>query len=167
MSTHRYPLRALAGEYGRAGIGLLLTAGPLLLADSTPPVAYVLAAFACLFLVYGVRTVLRHVGAIVISDEGVRSSGLWGGEVRWNDVRKVQLKFYSTRRDRANGWMQLVVAGSKRRLTIDSGIDGFDALARRAAQEAKRRGIDLNEDTISNLDALAADVAGRPTGHAR
>ena len=167
MSTHRYPLGAVAGDYGRAGIGLLLTAGPLLLADPTPPVAFVLAAFACLFVVYGVRTVLRHNGAIVVTDEGLRSAGLWGGEVRWNDVRKIQLKYYSTRRDRANGWMQLVVAGSDRRLTIDSGIDGFGALARRAAQEAERWGIDLNEDTISNLDALAAEMAGRPAGQAR
>jgi hypothetical protein len=161
MSTHRYPIGALAGDYGRAGIGLLLTAGPLLLADPTPPVAYVLAAFACLFLVYGARTVRRQIGAIVITDDGLVSSGLWSEEIRWNDVRKVQLKFFSTRRDRANGWMQLVVAGGGRRLTIDSGIDGFGVLARRAAQEAERRELQLNEDTIGNLNALAADEAGR------
>ena len=42
MTTHRYIFQALIPEYVRAGVGVAMTAGPVLLIDAIAPVAWAL-----------------------------------------------------------------------------------------------------------------------------
>ena len=48
--------------------------------------------------------------------------------------------------------------------SLDSRIDGFDQVVRRAAEAAAARGIALNEATVANLEALGDPPAGARSG---
>ncbi len=73
----------------------------------------------------------------------------------------MKLAYYSTRRDRRGGWMQLEL-GARRRQGAGStaGLPGSIGWCRRAAEVAAMRGIELNEATLANLEALGDQAAG-------
>lgn len=153
----RYPAAALAGDYARAAAGLAMSGLPLLLLDLSAWVALPLAAAAVLFAVFAARTALRQVTRIVLDEDGVRAEGPFGGAVRWTDLRGLRLRYYATRRDRADGWLVMTLTGGGR-VRVDSTLDGFDALAERAADAAGRNGIALDRATEDNLLALGIEV---------
>jgi len=163
---YRYSRRALAADYARGAAGLALSAGPLALLNPAPPVWAVLVAGAALFLVYLLRTVARNSFRIELDETGIRAGGMLGVEIRWESLRSVRLRYYTTRRDRSGGggWMQLDLRGRGRAITVDSGLCGFAEVARAAAREAQRRGRELDADTRVNLGALGSPVAPAPGG---
>lgn len=150
-SSHRYPAGALIGDYCRAGIGLLFTLGPLAVTTPLPVVSAVFGAFGALFLAYGARTVIRHCTVIRLSAKGMETIGPLGTRLAWDDVRGLSLRYFSTRRDRTGGWMQLKVRGGRRAVRIDSMIEGFDAILVRAARAARAQGVTLDESSLENL----------------
>ncbi len=152
----RYPQGALASCYARGGIGLALSAGPLILVQPAPAAAWVLAAAAALFLVYFARTVCRSLTFIELDEAGIRASGPLGASIRWEELRALQLEYYSTRRDREEGWMQLKLRAARRTIRVDSDLAEFAELARAAAGHARRRGLAIDESTRNNLSALRA-----------
>jgi len=153
-SMHAYSAAAMAGDYLRSAAGLVPSG--LLLA--TVPVgtftAIVLGGFAVLFGVFGARTLLRHATRIEMTSQGVRAIGPWPQEILWSDLDRLRLAYYSTRRDRTSGWMQLELGAGRTRLRMDSRIDGFETVARRAALAAMARGLPFNDATATNLEAL-------------
>jgi hypothetical protein len=66
----------------------------------------------------------------------------------------MRLAYYSTRRDRRSGWMQLELGAGGARVRLDSRIEGFDQVVRHAAAVAAAHGLALNEATFANLEAL-------------
>src|SRR5204863_155745 len=96
----------------------------------------------------------RHGTRIEMSETGLRATGLWHQVIPWAELDRMKLAYYSTRRDRRSGWMQLELGADAARLRLDSRIEGFDAVVRRAAVAAASRGIALSEATVANLDAL-------------
>jgi hypothetical protein len=70
----------------------------------------------------------------------------------------MKLAYYSTRRDRKSGWMQLKLAAGRSRLSLDSRLDGFERLVRHAALAAAGRDLELSEATAANLHALGIRV---------
>src|SRR5258706_3904309 len=141
-------------DYAGGGIGVSLTLGPLALVHPAAPVAWVLTAAAVLFLVYFGRTVCRHLTHIELDEAGIRASGPLGAAIRWEDLRSLRLDYYSTRRDREGGWMQLRLRDAQHTIRIDSELDGFVGLVRAASAEALRRGLRFDESTHGNLRAL-------------
>jgi hypothetical protein len=87
-------------------------------------------------------------------EQKVMVHGLWKGELAWSELQEVKLNYYSTKRDRSQGWMQLVLRGPEGRLRFDSTLDGFPEVARRAYQTARAKGLELSEASISNFAAL-------------
>ena len=152
----RYPARSLAADYLRAGVGIVLSLAPLALMQPALVVASLLAAAAALFLVYFARTVCRHLTRIELDEAGVRASGPLGASIRWAELCSLRLDYYSTRRDQEGGWMQLRLRDARRTIRVDSGLAGFAELALAAAREARRRGLELDEPTRSNLGLLQA-----------
>jgi hypothetical protein len=71
----------------------------------------------------------------------------------------LKLAYYSTRRDRRDGWMQLELRAGASTIRFDSRIDGFNQLVERAALAAAARGVELSAATAGNLEALGI---GRP-----
>jgi hypothetical protein len=150
----RYSRRALLPGYAGSAVGLAFSLAPLALVQPAAPVAWVLAAAAALFLVYFGRTVCRQLTQIELDEVGIRARGPLGAAIRWEDLRSLRLDYYSTRRDREGGWMQLRLRDAGRTIRIDSELEGFIELARIAVLEARRRDIDLDEPTRVNLDVL-------------
>ena len=160
MSLHCYPARAVRADYLRAGLGMALTGGPLLVAQPGVVAVSALAGLAGLFALYGVRTWVRQRTTVEVTDDGISTAGASRVTLPWREVRGVTLKYYSTRRDRTGGWMQLSLAGRGRTLRLDSSIDGFDAILARAASTAHVNRLALAPATVSNFSALGIPVAG-------
>ena len=153
-SRHRYPPRAVLLDYLYAGLGLLFTVGPMAGTAPSGPAAWVLSALAALFAVYGARTLLRHRTWLSVNEEGITVHGLLRRHLPWSALTRCTLGYYSTRRNRDRGWMQLTLKAGRRSLRLDSQIEGFQLIARRAAAAAADRGIALDHTTKENLRAL-------------
>jgi hypothetical protein len=162
MSVHHYPTKAMMGDYVRAAFGLVLTGTPILLSPPGSAALYILGPLAALFLVFGARTWFRHRTVVEADDQKVVVRGLWTGELAWSDLQEVKLNYYSTKRDRSQGWMQMVLRGPRGKLRFDSTLDGFPEVARRAYQTARAKGIELTEASVSNFAALGFEPPKAP-----
>ena len=172
-SSFRYSWRSLLPDYAGGGIGLTLSLGPLALVHPAAPVAWGLAAAAALFLVYLVRTLCRQLTHIELDEDGIRvggpAAGLLGAAIRWEDLRSLQLNYFSTRGDPESrtmdgGWMQLKLRDARHTIRIDSELEGFERVARAAALEAARRGAELDYATRANLRVLGVELPGTEAG---
>jgi hypothetical protein len=61
MSYHRYERRALVGDFVRAGIGFVICAGAVAVAGFSGFTAWLFGVCAAIFLLFGLRTLLRSV----------------------------------------------------------------------------------------------------------
>jgi hypothetical protein len=153
-TTHRYPNAAMIGDYLRALAGLVPT-GVLLVIFPLGGIAIaVLGSLAAIFGIFGARTALRHGTRFEVDDAELRAIGICRRAIVWAELDRMKLAYYSTRRDRKAGWMQLELGAPGTRVSVDSRIDGFDHLVRRAAFVAGTRGLDLSDATVANLQAL-------------
>lgn len=159
MTRHCYSLAAVMPDYLRAGIGAAITGGPLLFVSLPSVMLWLLGGLAALFLAFGVRTWLRQATCIELTASGIRASGPIAAMITWEDLRQVELRYFSTRRDRSNGWMQLSLSGGGRRIRAESSIDDFAGLAAAAIRAATAHGVPIGETSRANLAAL-----GRPGG---
>lgn len=150
-SVHRYPAAVMLGDYFRSGMGLFFTVVPLAVTTPLPAVTGVLTGLAALFLAYGGRTVIRHCTVIRLSAKGMETRGPLGTHIAWEDVRGLSLRYFSTRRDRTGGWMQLKVKGERGAVRIDSTIDDFDVILHRTARAARALAVKLDSSTVENL----------------
>ena len=158
MSVHRYPTSSLAADYCRAGVGLTISAGPLIFLNPISAVTYVLIPLTILFGLFACRTMLRQMTRYEVSDTGIRAPRPLKFEVYWTDLENVELRYYSTRLDRGRGWMQLGIKYNNRVVHLDSTLQGFSDIVARAAKEAAQRNIALSEPTLDNMRALG--IAG-------
>lgn len=158
---YRYPTEALIGDYARSGTGLALSGGPFLFVTPHWVVGVVLGAMALLFAGFGLRTALRQRQAIDIDETGVILYGLVKRtRIEWEALARVTLAYYSTKRDRTDGWMDLtLVDGTGGRIQIESSLDGFHAIAETAAELIEARAtagepLMVSETTLVNFQAL-------------
>jgi hypothetical protein len=156
-----YPASAMVGDYLRGAAGLAPTLFILATVSLGDVATVVLAGFAAIFGAFAIRTALRHGTGIDMDDAALRASGLRRAVIPWAELDRVKLAYYSTRRDRKSGWMQLELRAGPARLSLDSRIDGFEQLARRAAHAAAERGLELSDATAANLQALGVRVPAR------
>ena len=157
MSEHRYDPVALRGDYVRAAAGSALTGGPMLFIPAHAVATPILGGLCALFLFFGIRTWWRGRQVVAMDDDGIGLGGAGGRQIAWTELRELRLRYFSTRRDREHGWMQLIMSGPDGRLRVESTIDGFDIIVRRAAIAAKARNLPLESATIANFLALGID----------
>ncbi len=154
MKEYRYSTAALSGDLIRAGIGFLLCVSPIVLASLEIWLMALLAAPATLFAIFGARTWLRRRIRVAVDETGISATGLTSAGIPWRDLRRFKLSYFSTRRDRSNGWMQLNLRGPSARLSIDSNLDGFDDVCARAFRAAADNDVELSSATLRNLAEL-------------
>jgi hypothetical protein len=164
LTRYRYHPGPLLGDYARATAGLVLTALPPLVLPLSPWVALPLAVAAGLFVLFAARTAQRHMTIIEMDNTGIYARGPLGGSIPWEHLAQVRLNYYSTRRDRGLGWMQLRLkgTGAGETVRIESTLDGFDEIAERVAAVARKRGIGMTDTTVSNFLALGIDAETEP-----
>ena len=156
MSEHRYPKRALIEDYARGAAGLVF------LVIALVPMHWVLhlvfGLVAVLLLSFGVRTFLRGQSRIVLDENGIAVIGPRSKRLAWAALDGLKLRYFSTRRDRKRGWMELTLSGAGTRLAIESQIEGFETIVRQAATAAKARDLTVDPSTEGNLAALDVPV---------
>lgn len=149
-----YPFSRLWPDYLRSVLGLLLCLGLLLFAAPQSVIFILLAGLSLLFAWLGAVAAWRQQIEVQLDASGVTSHGRWGfggrRQILWSDVTAVELRYYSTHRDRSKGWLQLTIEGHGGRLQVDSDLTGFSHLVREALAAAERRGIALGETTRAN-----------------
>ena len=159
MSVHAYPVRAIRADYMRAGIGMACCLAPLAVSGVAWPLAAVFATFAALFAIFGLRVMGRQAMRVRVTATGVSADGWRTVHIAWGEMSAMSLAYYSTRREKAKGWMQLRLKGRVGTVRVESTIDGFDSLVRTAARAAGANGVVLDLATRSNLGALGIELA--------
>jgi len=155
---YTYDRRRLVGDYLRCGLGLLITAGPVVVLRLNDVVAIILLAIGSLCAVLMVQTAYRHRQRLHVSPSGICILP-GGGEIPWQELAGLRLGYYSTRRDGERGWMQLNLRSDLVRLVVDSRLVGFRELVEQAADAAHRNGLCLDAATRENLRGLNLPVA--------
>jgi len=150
----RYPIRTLLLDDAKAVIGLIISAGPLFLDDLSRFWLYVFSVLTVLFLVFAIRTAIRHTRVLELSEKGIRMRGFNARGFVWEALESVQLRYYSTRRDHERGWMSLKLKGGGSTVAVDSSIAGFEDIARQVADVARQREIELSPASWTNFDAM-------------
>lgn len=159
MTEHRYPKDSLVRDYLRAAGGSGLMAMPFITAEPGPIAGTILGLGVILFTVYGVTTWQRHNMTIRVSTEGILADRLFGKFVEWNQLDALKLSYFSTTRDRRQGWMQIILTGGGSRLKFDSTLQDFDQIVARAVQAAEARRLQLSPPTVENLRSLGIEFA--------
>ena len=93
----------------------------------------------------------------------LHASGLRRTSIAWGELDRMTLAYYSTRRDRRDGWMQLELRSGWTKVRLDSRIDGFAELVDKSARAARSRGLTLNGATLANLAALGVSLQAEPS----
>ena len=170
MQHFHYSFAGLLPNWGRGAAGLV---SGLALTIFTVPLStlfYISVVLTALFTLFLARTAIRQGTAFAVDGEGVvarRSvlGGTWVTRIGWRDMRGVRLRYFSTRRDRSRGWLEVSIAGAGRRISADSSLDGFPALVTAVTDAAERCGLSLDGATVANLDLLRRGFgAGTPRG---
>jgi hypothetical protein len=158
MSEHRYPLSALVGDYTRAGAGVLLTGAPLVMLPLNLYVMTILGGLTALFAAFAGATYLRQRCRIVLDADAIAARGFFPVRLYWNMIDGVRLRYFATRRDGKHGWMELTLRSAGRKLRLDSRMEDFSAIARLAADAARRRHLGLTPATAANFAALGIEL---------
>ncbi|MGY8994805.1 MAG: hypothetical protein ACKVH7_00010 [Alphaproteobacteria bacterium] len=166
-SLHRYDTRVLMGDYIRAGAGALICFAPVLLVEVVNVLVYILLSIGTVFTVFGLRTLIKQMTSIELSATGIRTLGPLARTIGWSELSGMKLAFYSMRRNRYGGtmdlsgsksWMELKLRGTGNTITVDSSLDGFDSVVAVAMEAAQDRELPLNDVTLANLDAMGFAV---------
>lgn len=153
-TTHRYERSALMADYARGGVGLAVTGLPLVATPLATTITVIFGSLATLFGVYLCRTWLRSAQAVQVDGDGIRRVGPLSISITWDELDSLSLRYFSTRRDRTGGWMEMKVSGGGSKLAVESSIDDFETVVRHCMLVAKANDIDLSETTRDNLRAM-------------
>ncbi len=153
MRPYHYPWQVLALDGLRAGIGILVTIGPLCFLVVGRPLALLLAGVGLIFLWFGTRVLAQSLVSIVPSSEGLLSTGPRRRFLRWQDLTGLKLAYYAPMRRRSAGWYQLTLVGRHDVLRLDSTLSGFDDLLRAAMDAADHARLPIDPSTRENLAA--------------
>jgi len=158
MTRLYYPLSNLWPDYLRAGIGLSISAGLQLFASPQSVIFVLLTGLSLLFAWLGASTLWRQQTEIELDRAGIvqisRWRSGWRRVVPWSEISAVSLRYFSTRRDRSEGWWQLTIRGHGGQVRVDNGLTGFPSLVQQALAAADRNGATTSEATRANAAQL-------------
>ena len=158
VSEHRYPRAAIWSDYGRAALGIVVTTAPLIFAQLGVIASTILAVLAVLFVFFAVRTGGKQRLVVTCSESKLTIYRIKTKNLDWRALHTLDLRYYAVNRDRTRGWMQLTLGGDGTVFRLESTLDGFDVLARKAAEAALENGVTLSSTTVANLQSLGIKV---------
>ena len=151
MFTCKYSRKSVSGDYIRATIGLIVTVGLLLAATKITIFQYIFAAGALLFFGFLLRTFLRQITTFTVTGQELKTFGLFKRTLSWNKLNNVNLKYFSTRRDRKAGWYQLSLSDGIVKITVDSELIGFNDIMKFCSDMVRQKQIIVSETTSENF----------------
>jgi hypothetical protein len=162
MTALRYPWATIRGDFTRSAAGLALSLGPLITVPPVSPAGIVLAGLALLFALFGVRTWARQRLTVTFDTEALFISGFAPKNLAWRALSGLEMRYYATRKARDQGWMQVTLRSDEVVVRLDSTLEGFPAIVRRAAQAAAANGVALSPTTSENLHGFGVVAEDRP-----
>ena len=156
MTSHRYPTKSLTGDYIRGLIGFSVTGLLLLSANMLMIIQYIFIVLTIFFGGFIFRTWLKQNTTLEISNHKIESYNFYKKTIYWNDITKIQLRYFSTRRDRTQGWFHLTLKSSKNSLSVDSNLEGFQTLLARCSKAISDNQLEISQTTLENFQS--ADI---------
>ena len=159
MSLHQYQKGSVTGDYVRGGLGFVVTAFPVVFAPMIGTFQIVFGLIALVFAGFIGKTWLRSQTRFEVDEEQIQALGPLGKTIRWADLSVLDLRYYSTQKEKDKGWMQLVLKdrnGAK--ITIESSLVGFEAVLDHAAEAARKNNLGLSQTTTDNLVAAGINT---------
>jgi hypothetical protein len=138
----------------RAFGGVAATILPVLIIAPPWTVTLILLLISALCGYFLYRTVERHRLAVGVDDEGIYARSFRNTDIRWTDLSRFQLHYYTLRRDRTGGWMELDLRAGDRTIKLDSRMEDFVTIVRRAHSAARANRLPMTPITQANLMAL-------------
>jgi len=123
-----------------------------------------LGGLTALFMAFAGTTFLRQRCRIELDGEAIAARGVFPARLSWTAIDGVRLRYFATRRDRKNGWMELTLRGAGHQVRLDSRIEDFPSIARRAANAARQRNLGLTPATVANFAALGIELGPQAAG---
>jgi hypothetical protein len=162
-SAYRYPPRNLVPDYLRSAIGVGLLIVPTIYSMGAHwLISMILLSLLVLFATFGVTTFIRHFSTILSDVHGLRQQGPRPVSISWAEVRDVELRYFSTRRERAgrdnSGWFQLKVKGPGSQIKVDSNLSDFDELLDEVATAVTRHDLRIGDISRENFIASGHDL---------
>ena len=159
MTVQRYPRATLRNDYIRAAVGVALCVPLAAVSRGSSFGFWLFVALTVLFAAFGARTWLRAQVEFRLTEAGLLRTnaaplGNTATGVAWTELTGLTLRFYPLRRDRSDGWMQLTVRAGGARLSIDSTLENFDAIAEAALAAGLRNDLPMTQTTLANFRAL-------------
>jgi hypothetical protein len=158
---HRWSAAALSGDAIRGAIATGVCLFLLLLVPIGSIAFFVVATLAGVFGLYLAGTFSRLRATIEVDDTGLRlSGGLLGPKaIKWAELRKFELRYFSLRRDGKDGWMDLKLRGPAQSIAVDDRLDRFHEVLARAWTAARAADVGVSDTTHANL--IAAGIISR------
>ena len=160
MKELTYETADLIKDDLRAVAGLVIFGSPLVFLQTIPWITVSLGAVTAVFLLFLGKCAIRHRTFVTVSDTTIGIRALKSTEIEWAAVSHVVLKYYSPRRRSGQGWMQLTVSDGAGKIVIESGLQGFEGIVRRAARIIGQNGLDVSASTRTNSRAMKIDLPG-------
>jgi len=153
-AVFRWPRTALLGDFFRSGIGFVLTLSFLLLVPFRSLAFFAFSPIVVIFGLYVAQTALRARSVMTLLPEGLAVEGIFGRRIiRWAALDVFALRYYTLRRDKQAGWMDLKLGSAGYSITLDDRLGGFHSILERAWQAARERDIGISSSTYANLTA--------------
>ena len=154
MSTHRYHRRDLNADLLRVGLGVAACVTPIFFIPPGATATYVLAVFAGFFALFGLRTLMQIRTTLQVDPSGVSVTGWTSRYIPWDKLERLKLSYFSTRRDREAGWMQLKMYGNGTQIAVHSTLEGFEDVCRLAFRAARSNDIEISDATARNFGVI-------------
>ena len=153
---------ALSGDFIRGAIAFACALFGLVFLPVGSIMFFVALLLAGVFGLYLAGSVSRLRTLVEVSDEGLRlSGGLLGAKsIKWAELERFDLRFFSLSRDRKEGWMDLKLKGGGQTISLDDRLDRFHDVLARAWDAARAAEVGISDTTHANL--IAAGIIGKP-----
>jgi uncharacterized membrane protein len=167
-SVHQYTVMASLQDLLCGFTGLSICLALLSIVPTTGWLALGLMVSALLFFFYLIKVCARCRSRIEVDGKFLRVFTTRGSEnasrcIAWDELDRLELAYFCTRRDGRGGWLQLRLSAGTCTVRLDSRLTGFECVLARAIDAARTCGVVLGSATASNLASIGFE-AGSDAG---
>ncbi len=149
-----YNESSIIGDYIKSVIGLILTIAPILFLDLAQILQFIFMFIVILFIIFTIRTFIRHKSHYYFENNILYQDGIFYKKLSLDQLINLRIKYFSTAKNRENGWFQLKLTTKDVKLVVDSSLNGFDIIAKMAAAALRNKDLPLDDNTNINLQAI-------------
>tara|TARA_Y100000588_G_scaffold362903_1_gene425060 strand:- start:478 stop:927 length:450 start_codon:yes stop_codon:yes gene_type:complete len=125
---------------------------------------YIFAGGAVLFFGFLIRTFLRQITVYQLSENGLSANGPFKRCIVWENLNRVKLNYFSTRRDRKGGWFQLNIKSDVSSISVDSELFGFERIMENCVDAIQKNNLIVSEATSENFSSSGFPLCTSPRG---